>query len=61
MKKADLPTGFFPDLLEDFENFFLLLADDEALGCNGKRAKGNTCYTTVLDVGCNATDLMGVV
>ncbi len=61
MEKPDFPAGLFSDFLEDFENLFLLLADDEALGSNGKRAKSNTGDSTVLDMGRDATDLMSVV
>ena len=38
--EADLPAGFFVDLVEDLEDFFLLVAFCEHFGCVGQGADG---------------------
>ena len=40
MQEGDAPAGFFLDLLEDLEDFFLLAADGQAFSSYGEAADG---------------------
>ena len=58
--KANAPSRLLLDLLEDGEHFFLLAADDEALGGNGEGAERHAGHAAVFDVGDDAADLARV-
>lgn len=48
VKEIDLPTRFFLDLSEHFQDSFLLTAINQELSGNGKTANRGACHTAAL-------------